>query len=170
MLVSKVFERGTSIFLVHWVRTFAAQRGKRVRLDDRGRIIYNVPAATITEDLADTEILVHDILAQILKTTFAHRETVPEWVFLLWELAEARVFCGPCDYTGFRPHRAPCVVCAFLALHGPAEAFTCQHCTLRWHHTCAERVAKWLDMVYLIDCEAFRCPMCARAGEAGFAE
>ena len=92
MLITARFDHGPSCLLVHWGTSFKERKGRRVRLDDRCRVIWNVPFAVPVEEFDVIEILVEDVRASMWRRGPPGREAVPDWVLLLWEAMRIQTF------------------------------------------------------------------------------
>eukprot|EP00959_Pyramimonas_sp_CCMP1952_P228327 4774089-Pyramimonas_sp.AAC.1 len=122
-------------------------RGRRVRLDARGRVVWNIPAMVPIEDFSEPDTLIWDVGAEMRQVTARWRDRVPDWALLFWEVSEYAICSGPSEHPGARAGQSPCQVRDWLSRQGllcshDAIGFGCSECSLRWHGACAAPCAR----------------------------
>jgi hypothetical protein len=163
---------------VKWEKVDADPRkARRVRLDSRNRIIYNVPFAVPIEDfpISSTRLIVKDLPVIMFRARSKGRDSMPQFALTLLAHLRARHFAGPLPFPmeGLREHL--CVLCqaaqeAEVAnVPGPAsgldschDLFQCGMCSCIWHASCAAIMCA-ADRGVCFEGMAFTCPICKSA-------
>jgi hypothetical protein len=145
-----------------FVRWESATMAKRIRLDYKNRIIYNIPWCTTSERFEAPVFVLRQVPAEMVRAK-AYREPLPTWVMLLYNFTKAQQYSGPvCLQQG----EHPCLLCRVAAEHGAqndaAEGLSrqCCACLYAWHVGCARQYARHVGCAPASG-EAFRCGACA---------
>lgn len=124
-------ESGGVVELVHWVSGREGALGRRLRLDNRNRVVWAIPGITPTRDFSQQTIIHPAVGTQAFKERGRDRPTLAADVMRLrsmWSCALAH---------GQGGHR-PLMTCAHCPTPGD---FECPCCLLSWHRACCADVA-----------------------------
>lgn len=153
-------------FFVRW--TDASNRqGRRLSIDEFGRVKTIVAFAVPVEDFRGDRIVVVAAPMVMIVTTASGRPSVPDWLLLVRQHEELKLFPGP-----FRQplHTTKCIVCDVMKRTLDADAmnerylslsdeYGCIKCSCFWHVECAcdfnPAATEYTDYF------AYLCPLCA---------
>lgn len=145
------------------------RRARRVRLDSKSRVIFNVPYVVPVEEfpLACTSVVVRDVPVLMLKVKGKLRDPMPEFALTLQMHLRAQHFAGPLHADeGSDLQCVLCEACSALGLtivnvDGPGGGlFQCCQCSMMWHAACASYICVCGAEGLRLDGLSFVCPAC----------
>ena len=156
-MISLIVHDGICFFVIWEDPAIASCR--RVRLDSKCRIIYNVPYMVPCIKVSGCRVVIAETTAVMLKRSAGTRPDMPAWCLALLASEEAALLQGPTA-------EGQCISCAACVSSGCPELcpvvasvgslFACVDCTSIWHEFCALRIRK----EQIIEWSRFRCPIC----------
>ena len=153
-----------NVLFVRWEST-ARHQARVVRLDNRNRVIYNVPFIVPVRTFPAEEVtyIVAKLPVEMLKVTAGSRVPMPGWALLLRDRELARIFPGP------QLLETACMMCDLARRTGvdagvppTDDKYTCTNCLQAWHSACAVAVAHHKGMP-APNFGEFRCCVCEEA-------
>jgi hypothetical protein len=173
MLVVADFAHGTACCFASWCgarASFHDRMGRRVRVGNRNRVVWNVANNAPIEDFGGLHVVAHDVGVAFKQVPKHLRPTMPEWALVLKEHESFKLYSGPYETeVDFRSAdfvtdgNAACCLCdrrlsLAMACDSSHYYYGCKVCSLRWHQHCCEAWA--VDHANACDFEDFVCPLC----------
>ena len=150
-----------AVFFVRWETAGRFTACRPVRLDNQGRIIFNVGFMVKVITPTSHRMIIKNTSAYMLKSTARFRADMPGWCLVMRDLAEALqvrgpiadatcAFCKVCEQEGVEPVLRP-------GSFQYEPVYRCSRCIVQWHHTCAVGMRRGDSD---IDWSLFVCPCC----------